>query len=120
MSKQPEKIQSTEKIETVDDLDEVIEPSPEPVKQPAFAGKKVVRNLTNESIVATLSACKAAEVAKIGEDEVVEAALPVFKDGKPQRDEQGFVKIEKRTVLKRDKVASDWDKKIAAMVKELG
>jgi hypothetical protein len=101
-------------------LDEAPEPSPEPVKQPAFAGKPQVRNLTHEAIVGMLESSRDTELAKIGEDEVVEAALPTIKNGVLQRDENGFVVITKRTVLKRDKVATDWAKKIAEFVNSRG
>lgn len=72
------------------------------------------RNLTFESIAATMRARKASELSKVPEEETVKIALPKLdpKTNKPLRDGLGYLVIEERTVLKRDKVAKDWDERI--------
>jgi hypothetical protein len=115
-----EKNKSVENIETVDGLDDEVDFTPPAPATPLPVVRSGVRNLTNESIRANLLAQRDADVAKVGEDEIVKAALPVLKDGKPVRDANGFVVIEEKTVLKRDKVASDWDKRIATVCANLG
>jgi hypothetical protein len=115
-----------EKIETVDEVNEENDNEPEdeasppaPVKPGAlFSNPK--RNLTNEAIVANLEAKKAEEVAKVPADEVVKLALPKLdKSGNKVKDANGFTVIEERTVLKRDKVSADWDKRIAEVTQNL-
>lgn len=106
-----------EDIESVEDVNEDNQDEEQPPKAPVKAGalfSNPARNLTNEAIVAGLEARKADELSKIGPDEVVKAALPKLdKSGNPVRDAHGFVVIEERSVLKRDKVSHDWDKRIA-------
>lgn len=82
-----------------------------------FAFSNPVRNLTNEAIVATMRANKAAELQKIPEEETVRLALPsIGADGKRIKDANGYLVIEDRVVLKREKVARDWDERIQRYV----
>jgi hypothetical protein len=115
-----------DKIETVDEVNEENNDNePEDAAPPApakpgglFSNPK--RNLTNEAIVANLEAKKAEEVAKVPADEVVKLALPKLdKNGNKVKDGNGFTVIEERTVLKRDKVSADWDKRIAEVTQNL-
>lgn len=111
----PEDDQLEEELDEDED-----EPEQEKTKPSMRYPRDKPRNLTHEAIITKMKAKAIAEVEKIPEDETVEAALPKLdKQGKQQRDANGYLIIEKRTVLKRDKVQQDWAKKIAQYADQL-
>lgn len=84
-------------------------PDPKPAAKPAK-----VRNLTNEGIRAHLEQLKRDALEGVSEFDVQEVHLPERdKSGAVVKDEQGFTKLVKKAVLKRDLEAAKWDAKIA-------
>ncbi len=115
-----------DKIETVDEVNEEnndnepVDAAPPAPAKPGGLFSNPKRNLTNESIIASLELRKTAELSKIPEEEAVKVALPKLdKNGNKVKDANGFTVIEERTVLKRDKVSAEWDKRIAEVTQNL-
>lgn len=112
--------QETE-FEGIDEDAEVEEhvEAPRPAKPPEPL-RSAPRNLTYERIRATLEGDKETALKGIGEDEVVEVALPKLNAaGEKVRDSLGYLVTESRKVFKRDFVAKQWDEKIAKVCGKL-
>lgn len=109
-------------LETVDGLEEEETQELSPLTMSPLPGQRrkarfqspPVRNLTFETVLATMNQDMQSAIAAIPEEETVETALPKLNGkGDKVRDGNGYVVIEKRVVLKRDKVAKEWEAKIA-------
>jgi hypothetical protein len=94
--------------------------APRPAKPPEPL-RSAPRNLTYERIRATLEGDKETALKTIGEEEVVEVALPKLdpETGEKVRDSLGYLVTESRKVFKRDFISKQWDEKIAKVCGKL-
>lgn len=108
-----------EDIESVEEVNEEVEQTEEPVKtapaKPGALYSNPARNLTAESIRAWGRSRKAQDLSKVKPGETVKIAVAKLdKNGNKVKDGNGFTVTEERTVLKHEKVSQEWDKRLGA------